>query len=91
MTKDACSTPFYGGPTLFNRLSMWVYLALAFVVLTLAAVILYMIYTCYHTAGLREFIPATFVFVCLHFCKVIFFLLIFISCFFGRNEQEIIL
>ena len=40
-------------PTPFSRLSVWAYLALAFVILTLAAVISYMIYTCYHTAGLR--------------------------------------
>ena len=43
----------YHHPTPFNRLSIWAYLALAFVILTLAAVISYMIYTCYHTAGLR--------------------------------------
>lgn len=39
--------------TPLSRLSIWAYLALAFVILTLSAVISYMIYTCYHTAGLR--------------------------------------
>lgn len=40
-------------PTPLNRLSIWAYLALAFVILTVVAVISYMLYSCYHTAGLR--------------------------------------
>ena len=42
-----------GGPTPLGRLSVWAYLAIAFVILALTAVISYMIYACYHTAGLR--------------------------------------
>ena len=42
-----------GGPTPLTRLSIWAYLAIAFVILALAAVISYMIYACYHTVGLR--------------------------------------
>ena len=36
-----------------SRLSIWAYLAIAFVILALVAVVSYMIYACYHTAGLR--------------------------------------
>ena len=42
-----------GGPAPLGRLSIWAYLAIAFVILALTAVISYMIYACYHTAGLR--------------------------------------
>lgn len=37
----------------FNHLNIWAYLALAFVILAMAAVLSYMLYSCYHTAGLR--------------------------------------
>ena len=43
----------FGGPTPLSRLSIWAYLAIAFVILALAAVISYVIYGCYHTVGLR--------------------------------------
>jgi hypothetical protein len=39
--------------TPLSRLSIWAYLAIAFVVLILSAVISYMMYGCYHSAGLR--------------------------------------
>ena len=47
-----------GGPTPLSRLSIWAYLAIAFVILVLAAVISYMIYGCYYTAGLRARLKA---------------------------------
>ena len=40
-------------PTPLSRLSIWAYLAIAFVILVLSAVISYMIYSCYHSTGLR--------------------------------------
>ena len=40
-------------PTPLNHLSVWAYMALAVVILGVVTVILYMIYSCYHTAGLR--------------------------------------
>jgi hypothetical protein len=40
-------------PTPLGRLSIWAYLSIAFVILALVTVISYMIYVCYHTAGLR--------------------------------------
>lgn len=52
-TDTASPSSNLGGPTPLNRLSMWAYLAIAFVILALVAVISYMIYACYHTAGLR--------------------------------------
>jgi hypothetical protein len=39
--------------TPLSRLSIWAYLAIAFVILALVAVISYTIYSCYHMAGLR--------------------------------------
>ena len=40
-------------PTPLSHFSIWAYLALAFVILAVVTVASYMIYTCYHTAGLR--------------------------------------
>ena len=40
-------------PVSFNHLSVWAYLALAFVILVLVTVFSYMIYSCYHTAEVR--------------------------------------
>lgn len=47
-----------GVRTPLSRLSIWAYLAIAVVILALAAVISYMIYGCYHTAGLRARLKA---------------------------------
>lgn len=47
-----------GGPTPLSRLSIWAYLSIAFVFLVLAAVVSYMIYGCYHTAGLKARLKA---------------------------------
>lgn len=45
-------------PTSLGRLSVLAYLSIAFVILVLVAVISYMIYACYHTAGLRARLKA---------------------------------
>ncbi|KAF8815821.1 hypothetical protein BYT27DRAFT_7248866 [Phlegmacium glaucopus] len=37
----------------FNHISVWAYLALAFVILAAVTIFSYMVYSCYHTAGLR--------------------------------------
>jgi hypothetical protein len=48
----------FGAPTPLSRLSIWAYLAIAFVILVLAAMVSYMIYACYYTAGLRARLKA---------------------------------
>ena len=62
MSPGTNSTPSpssnFGAPTPFSRLSIWAYLAIAFVILVLAAVLSYMIYACYYTAGLRARLKA---------------------------------
>jgi hypothetical protein len=50
---EGLGTPRHLYPTPFNHLSIWAYLALAFVVLAVATVISYTLYMCYHEAGLR--------------------------------------
>lgn len=46
------ASPRHFYPTPLSHLSVWAYLALAFVILAVVTVISYMIYMCYHTAGL---------------------------------------
>lgn len=61
MSPGTNSTPSpsnFGAPTSLSRLSIWAYLAIAFVILVLAAVLSYMVYACYYTAGMRARLKA---------------------------------